>query len=140
MLQPPLSFLDFPCEAVAVLTGDEIRRARERAGMTQEELGAVIGVSLRTIGNWERGQTVPRNRAAALRAALAAHLDDAHGRGNPLATVSDVELLAEIARRFARGKAPGELVRDDRARSLPSEPHSESSQLHEPGRRDLDRP
>lgn len=47
-------------------TGDDIRSARERAHLTQQELGEAVGVSLRTIGNWERGESVPRSRMAAL--------------------------------------------------------------------------
>jgi transcriptional regulator with XRE-family HTH domain len=51
--------------------GDEIRDLREAAGLTQQELGAKVGVSLRTIGNWERGETVPRNKLGRLRRVLA---------------------------------------------------------------------
>jgi transcriptional regulator with XRE-family HTH domain len=42
--------------------GAQIRRARERQRLSQEELAAKLGVSLRTIGNWERGASVPRAR------------------------------------------------------------------------------
>lgn len=82
-----------------VISSTEIRAARERAGLTQEELGAALGVSLRTVGNWERGATVPRNREAALRRVLADHLDD--GTGPTLTGASDAELVAEIARRLS---------------------------------------
>lgn len=34
--------------------------------MTQSDLADALGVSLRTVGNWERGETVPRNRMAPL--------------------------------------------------------------------------
>ena len=34
--------------------------------MTQEQLAEVLGVSKRSIGSWERGESVPRNRVAAL--------------------------------------------------------------------------
>lgn len=95
------------------MTGEQIRAARERAGLTQEELGRRLGVSMRTVGNWERGQTVPRNRMAALEAALRDHLDDTDAP--PLRSASDAELLAEIARRFARGRderGDGDVSRD----------------------------
>lgn len=85
-----------------MITGDEIRRARERAGMTQEQLGAAVGVSLRTVGNWERGAHVPRNRAAVVEDVLRGHVDSE--APPPLRGVSDVELLAEVARRMARGQ------------------------------------
>jgi DNA-binding XRE family transcriptional regulator len=48
------------------IAGDEIRDARERAHLTQQELGRLVGVSLRTIGNWERGESVPKSRMGAL--------------------------------------------------------------------------
>lgn len=55
--------------------GERIREARERAHLTQEQLGQKVGVSLRTIGNWERGTTVPKNRKAALEEVLGVDLD-----------------------------------------------------------------
>lgn len=82
-------------------TGDEIRAARERAGLTQAELGQLVGVSMRTIGNWERGETVSRNRLNMLKHVLATFVDSVNS--DPLRAATDAELLAEIARRFARG-------------------------------------
>lgn len=84
-------------------TGPDIRAARERAGLTQEQLAQLVGVTQRSIGNWERDQTVPRNRLAKIEEVLRPYLGDTEGAGR-LETVSDVELLAEIARRFARGQ------------------------------------
>lgn len=90
-----------------MFTGAQIREARMSAGLTQAELGRRLGVSMRTIGNWERGDTAARVSDAKVRAVLGEHLggqrvarekDAAH----PLKAISDVELLAEIARRFAR--------------------------------------
>lgn len=87
-------------------TGHDIREARERAGLTQSQLGALVGVSLRTIGNWERGTTVPLNRLSKLREVLAGYwADEASApEADALQSASDVELLAEIARRFARSR------------------------------------
>ena len=48
------------------ITAEQIRAARERLEMTQQDLADELGVSLRTVGNWERGDTVPRNRMAPL--------------------------------------------------------------------------
>ncbi len=83
-----------------MINGTEIRAARERAGLSQGELGALVGVTLRTIGNWERGETIPRNREAKIRQVLADQLDDRAPA--TLRSASDAEVLAEIARRFAR--------------------------------------
>lgn len=83
-----------------MISGDEIRSARERAHLTQQQLGASVGVTFRTVGNWERGETIPRNREAAIRSALADYFDDA--APVTLRVAADAELLAEIARRFGR--------------------------------------
>jgi DNA-binding transcriptional regulator YiaG len=47
-------------------TADEIRAGRERKMMTQQELADAVGVSLRTVNSWERGESVPRNRMAVI--------------------------------------------------------------------------
>lgn len=42
--------------------GEELRRNRKRAGLTQEAVGLVFGVSPNTVGKWERGQALPSAR------------------------------------------------------------------------------
>ncbi|MGC0143188.1 helix-turn-helix domain-containing protein [Pseudactinotalea sp. Z1732] len=91
-----------------MINAQEIRDARQRGGMTQAELAQRVGVSQRTVGNWERGESIPRNRAAKIRAVLADHLST--GQAAPLRSASDAELLAEIARRFERAKESEEVV------------------------------
>lgn len=39
--------------------GERIREYREHAGMTQEQLAKAVFVSRQTVGNWERGVTLP---------------------------------------------------------------------------------
>jgi DNA-binding transcriptional regulator YiaG len=46
------------------ISAEEIKNGRERVGMTQQNLADAVGVSLRTVGSWERGESIPRNRAA----------------------------------------------------------------------------
>lgn len=53
-------------DVMSGITGDQIRTARERRRMTQQELADELGVSLRTVSNWERGDSIPRNRAGAI--------------------------------------------------------------------------
>jgi transcriptional regulator with XRE-family HTH domain len=89
-----------------VIDGEQIRTARQTAGLTQEELARHVGVSQRTVGNWERGDTVPRDREPQLRSVLRDHLGASDEL--PLRGVSDVELLAEVARRLARSEQRGE--------------------------------
>lgn len=43
-----------------VSIGERLRNARERKGLTQAELGAVLGVSQNTIACWENETTQPR--------------------------------------------------------------------------------
>lgn len=52
------------------ITGEAIKEARERRRITQQELADELGVSLRTVGSWERGESVPRSRMGAIRQAL----------------------------------------------------------------------
>lgn len=79
-----------------MMTGPQIKAARERAHLTQAELATRIGVGLRTIGNWERGETVPKNRMAALEALFS----DATP-SSPLHRFTDAQIIAELARRAA---------------------------------------
>lgn len=79
-------------------TGDDIRTARQRAGLTQAELAQQIGVSMRTVGNWERGDTPPNRYAARINAVLDGLINSAERPS--IEDYSDAALLAEIARRF----------------------------------------
>lgn len=100
------SFLNFPGRGGdAVITGQQLRDARSRAGWTQRELASRVNVTLRTVGNWENAR-VPSHREGSLRAVLGRHLGDAVG--NPLAGFSDGVLLAEVGRRMARGRQDDE--------------------------------
>lgn len=52
-------------------TAQRIRDARERAGLTQAELAAAVGVAVQTISRWERGVSKPNvDDIAALAAAV----------------------------------------------------------------------
>lgn len=55
--------------------GQRIRRARERKGWTQQQLAVAVGVGARTVGGWERGETVPLNRMARLEDVLGADVN-----------------------------------------------------------------
>jgi len=57
--------------------GRRIRRARERKGWTQRQLAAEVGVGSRTVGGWERGETVPLNRMGRLEEVLGPGIDPA---------------------------------------------------------------
>lgn len=51
--------------------GTRIKRARERMRWSQQRLADELGVGVRSVGAWERGEAVPRNALGALEAVLA---------------------------------------------------------------------
>jgi DNA-binding transcriptional regulator YiaG len=44
----------------------DVKRLRNRLGLTQVQLGAAIGVDQSTVSNWENGDTKPRGPALKL--------------------------------------------------------------------------
>lgn len=55
--------------------GTKIKRARERKRWTQRHLAELIGVSQKTIDNWENGRTGPKSSIGALEEVLGVSLD-----------------------------------------------------------------
>jgi putative transcriptional regulator len=49
----------------------EVKSLRRRAGLTQVEFAARLGVPVETIRNWEQGKRMPRGPARALLAVIA---------------------------------------------------------------------
>lgn len=45
----------------------DIKKIRERLGISQETLAEMVGVHPRTIQNWESGTTIPKSKHAILR-------------------------------------------------------------------------
>ena len=41
------------------MRADQFQKMRQRAGLSKAKLARRMGVSHRTIGNWERGRTIP---------------------------------------------------------------------------------
>lgn len=54
--------------------GTRIKRARERKRWTQRHLAGLVGVSQKTIDNWENGRTEPRSSIGALEEVLGVRL------------------------------------------------------------------
>lgn len=105
-----------------MISGAQIRAARERAGLTQQELAARLNVTNRTVSNWELGRHIPLNSEARIREALdirdGSLSVDSHQEVTRRGAehLSDVELIAELARRLgerrssAGGSFPGGVV------------------------------
>jgi transcriptional regulator with XRE-family HTH domain len=72
--------------------GTRIKRARERKRWTQRHLAELIGVSQKTIDNWENGRTEPKSSIGALEEVLGVSLD---GTPDPGPEISG-ELLRAI--------------------------------------------
>lgn len=45
----------------------DIKKIREKLGMSQEQLAEMVGVHPRTVQNWESGSTIPKSKHAILR-------------------------------------------------------------------------
>ena len=43
-----------------LILGERIRAARKKKGLTQTELGNAVGVEIKTIHRWEKGERTPR--------------------------------------------------------------------------------
>jgi len=55
---------------VVETTGSRIRAARERAGLLQQELADLVGVTRTTVGNWESDLHPPRGKMGKIREIL----------------------------------------------------------------------
>lgn len=90
-----------------MLTGEQIRAARERSGKTQAEMARAVGTTQRSWGSWERGEGTPRNKMSLVEEVLRPYLEVPPLEGPALKSASDAQLLAEIARRFEKGRGDG---------------------------------
>jgi len=59
--------------------GTRIRRARERRRWTQQKLADALGVSVRTVNDWENDRAYPRSSIGALDSVLGISLSDEPG-------------------------------------------------------------
>src|SRR5664279_5112189 len=88
------------------MIGDQITAARIRMGMSQQDLADRIGSSLRSIGNWERGERISTRNLVKLSDALGVDLLADTGRAkatNPV-DLTDDQLVNELGRRLAEAR------------------------------------
>ena len=108
------------------MDGSQMRDARVRARLTQEQLAERLGTTLRTVGNWERGG-VPESRVALLRSVLSEQFAE---DGPTLLGATNLELLAELAKRLSRATEDG-----DRHDSAAPNQRPEAGPAHQPARK-----
>jgi transcriptional regulator with XRE-family HTH domain len=94
----PVELWEVAPNTLRVTLGEDIRDARERAQLTQPELGKLVGVSEGTISNWERGVVkAPKNRLARVWEVLRDFREPTPGRGEPQSDDFDpAALLANL--------------------------------------------
>ena len=63
--------------------GTRIRHARQRRFWRQTDLARALRVNVKTVGNWERGGTIPRNRIPVIEDTLGIKLTEESGNGVP---------------------------------------------------------
>lgn len=81
--------------------GLEIKRARERLRMTQAELGEAVGVSQKTIDNWEHDRRYPKSSIGALEQVLGISFRSASPARRTAADLTDEE-RAQALEEFRR--------------------------------------
>ena len=60
----------------------KLQEYRTRAGIDRATLAALVGVSKNALGNWERGERIPRPKYwPKIAAALGCSIDDLFGEG-----------------------------------------------------------
>jgi transcriptional regulator with XRE-family HTH domain len=84
-----------------MVTGENVKRARGRLQLTQQQLADQVGVSRRTIAEWENNAELPATAEGRLSKVLTFDGTSRNDDSPPLAAVSDMELVAEMARRLA---------------------------------------
>lgn len=91
--------------------GARIRRARERARLSQEELAKAVGASPRAVGDWENNRRKPRNRIGALEEVLGVSLDD-DSEPEPQIAPEDTEHLVDLIGRTVPNKRTAAILQD----------------------------
>lgn len=67
---------ELPPSRVTRFSEPEVRQIREKTGLSQKHFAALVGVSKRTLENWEQGRRKPAGPARALLRIL--HADPEH--------------------------------------------------------------
>jgi len=89
--------------------GQRLARARKDAGMTQKELGNLVGVTQRSVANWESGKVVPYRHLRVIEAAVgrpaASLLYSDEARMEVNAVIDELYELRDLLRQAVRKSA-----------------------------------
>lgn len=50
------------------MNADEVKAIRKQARLTQEEFARILGVTPKTVNNWERGKNIPESKHESIQA------------------------------------------------------------------------
>jgi putative transcriptional regulator len=64
---------DKPASRIFMIQPPDIKEIRVGFGLTQEQFAALMGISVRTLRNWEQGRRVPEGPARVLLQVAARH-------------------------------------------------------------------
>lgn len=78
------------------MTGEEIKRFRKSKGLTQEQLAKIIGVSKRTILNYEKGEMIPKTKINILKEIIYKSSDSEIKNAASTSDISEIEIIKAI--------------------------------------------
>ncbi len=90
--------------------GDKIKELRKNNNLTQDALGKLIGVSKRTIINYEQGTSYPQDHEMYSKLAMALHCDE-----NYIKTENEDFITTASAQYGRRGAAQAQQILDQTA-------------------------
>ncbi len=108
--------------------GTQIRRARERKRLSQEELASEVGASVRAVNDWENDRRKPRNRLGALEEVLGVSLSGEPEEPDTATPEEIEELVAHVVEVLGPDSRLEEAIRDvTSGRASPRRPRGASA-------------
>ena len=83
----------------------DIKKIREKLGISQEQLAEMVGVHPRTVQNWESGSTIPKSKHAILRDLVlkpqqyyCGDVEQANVMGDNIKNATDMAMQSELSK------------------------------------------
>ena len=81
----------------------DIKKIREKLGISQEQLAEMVGVHPRTVQNWESGGAIPESKHEILRALMpqqyyGGNVEQANVMGDNIKNAADVAMQSELSK------------------------------------------